>query len=144
MVIMAVAPSCQSVKSHCGQLSGGPLHMVKWGLSSGFAVWGPVLGGCGAGPEASWPGAMWWQVPLMPVTSTGPLQVLLKCPSVSFSSFSWWLSGKEGNPFSLQGRANSKLAHPSLLMSDTSCRWMFRDWHSTGQNLHNCAPFPIS
>ena len=61
-----------------------------------------------------------------------PLQVPLKCPSISFSSFSLWLSRKKGSSPSLQGRANSKLAHSSLPMSGASCGWMFRDWHSPG------------
>lgn len=79
------------------------------------------LGELGAVPQASWPGSMCRQMPLMLVTHTVPLLVPPECLSVSFPYFSLWLSGKEGSLPSLQGRANSKLAHPSLLMSGASC-----------------------
>lgn len=83
-------------------------------------------------------------LPLVPVTHTVPLQVLLKCPSVSFPFFSLWFSGKEGSLPSLQGRANSKLAHPSLLMSGASCGWMFRDWHHWSESTSQCLFFLLA
>ena len=122
--IVTVVTWPQPIKFQCGQLSRRHLHMAKqdlffsgsdMGLFSRSNLRTRLEGVCGGGPETSWPGSMWWQVPLMPVTHTGSLQVPLKCPSVSFSSISLWLSGKEESPNALQGRTNSKWAHPSLL-----------------------------
>lgn len=115
--------------------AGWCVQMVKWGLFCSRSTLRYSPGGLGAGPDTSWLPSMRRQVPPMPVIHTVLLQVPHECPSISLPLFPSWLSRKEGRPPSLQGRANSNLAHPSLLMSGASCGQMFRDWHSTGHKL---------